>query len=143
MSTLDRAIQIAAKAHENQKDRYGQTYILHPLKLMEEMDTITEKIVAILHDVIEDSDWTLGNLRREKFSEEIVVAVDCLTRRESEHYMDYIGRLRKNPLARKVKLADLEHNMNLTRLDQITETDFERMIRYHKSWIILKNEEKG
>ena len=98
------------------------------------MDSVQEKIVAILHDVVEDSDWTLEALGKAGFSAEIITAVDCMSRREDEPYMKYIERLRSNKIARKVKLADLEDNMDLRRIDQLSENDFERFKKYHLAW---------
>jgi len=138
MSTLDKAILIAAQAHQDQKDRYGKPYILHPIRLMMNVDSETEKIVAMLHDVVEDSNWTLENLRAEGFSAEVIIAVDCLTKREDEQYFDYIERIKTNPIAQKVKLADLEDNMDLRRIDNLTEKDLQRMERYHSAWKKLK-----
>jgi len=141
MSTIDKAILIAAQAHAGQKDRFGKPYILHPIRLMMNVDSELEQIVAILHDVVEDSDWTLEALRQEGFSAEIISAVDCITKRNSEPYMDYIERLRSNSIARKVKLADLEHNMDLRRIDQVTAYDLERLKKYHLAWRILNEDE--
>jgi len=138
MSTLDKAILIAAEAHQDQKDRYGNPYILHPIRLMMKMESETEKIVAILHDVVEDSDWTFDQLRRKGFSEEIISAVDRLTKRENEPYFEYIERTKQNSTALKVKLADLEDNMDLQRIEQISEKDLKRLERYHQAWKLLK-----
>lgn len=136
MSTLDKAIRIAAEVHEGQRDRYGSAYILHPIRVMMRVDSEVEKIAAILHDVVEDSDWTLADLQREGFSDEVVTAVDCLTKRDeqNEPYMAYIDRVLTNPVAIKVKLADLEDNMDLTRIAIMTERDPERLTRYHQAW---------
>jgi len=141
MSTLDKAIFIAAQAHIGQKDRYGKPYILHPARLMMNVDSDAEKIVAILHDVVEDSDWTLEQLRKEGFSSGIITAVDCVTRRDDEPYMDYIERLRSNKIARKVKLADLKDNMDLRRIDKLSNIDLERLKKYHLAWRILMDDE--
>ncbi|MBN2222717.1 MAG: GTP pyrophosphokinase [Vallitaleaceae bacterium] len=134
MSTLDKAILIAAQAHAGQKDRSGKPYILHPIRLMMNVDSDEEKVVAILHDVVEDSDWTLDGLREEGFSDEIITAVDCITKRDNEPYMNYIERLISNNIARRVKLADLEDNMDLRRIDQIANHDVERFKRNHLAW---------
>lgn len=142
MSTLDKAIRIAAQAHEGQLDRYGEPYILHPFRVMSRVHSEDEKMAAILHDVIEDSDWTLEALSNEDFSAIVLKAVDDLTRRDGEDYMDYINRLKSNPIARRVKLADLEDNMDLRRLNTISKKDVERLARYHEAWIILKKIEE-
>ncbi len=130
MATLERALVIAAEAHQGTTDKGGAPYILHPLRLMHQMTTSDERIVALLHDVVEDSPWTLDALRAEGFPEEIVSAVDGLTRREGETYDNFIGRGVTNPLARRVKLADIEDNMDVRRLGEFCEKDLERLQRY-------------
>jgi (p)ppGpp synthase/HD superfamily hydrolase len=138
MSTLDKAIRIAAQLHEGQLDRYGAPYISHPLRVMARVTTDDEKMAAVLHDVIEDSEWTLDDLRKEGFSAVVLKAVDDLTRRAGEDYLNYIERLKPNPIARKVKLADLEDNMDLRRLPTLAAKDIERLARYHRVWVMLK-----
>jgi (p)ppGpp synthase/HD superfamily hydrolase len=138
---LDRAILIAAQAHLRQRDRVGAPYILHPLRMMLRFNTETEMIVAALHDVVEDNpDWNFDRLRQEGFSEEIVQAVDHLTRRKQESYEEFVERTSQNELARRVKLADLKDNMDLTRLNSLTEDDKRRLERYHRAWVKLSNE---
>jgi (p)ppGpp synthase/HD superfamily hydrolase len=132
---LDKAILIAARAHLGQKDKVGKPYVLHPLRMMLRFQSEPEMIVAVLHDVVEDSpDWDFERLRAEGFSEEIVEAVDHLTRREEESYEEFVERSGHNPLARRVKLADLEDNMDLTRLKKLGSSDKARLARYHKAW---------
>lgn len=109
-SPVERAIEIAIEAHAGQRDRAGQPYILHPLRVMLAQDDDASRVVAVLHDVVEDSDWTPDDLRREGFPEGIIVALDALTRREGEPYMDYIDRAGANQTAREVKIADLRDN---------------------------------
>ncbi len=139
MDDLEKAIKIAFEAHLNQKDRSGEPYILHPLYVMMKMDTHESRIVAILHDVIEDTAWSLEALDKEGFSKEILSAIDHITRRKGESYVDYIKRLAANPLARKVKLADLEHNMDLRRLKKVTPQDISRIEdRYKPALDVLK-----
>ena len=133
MATLERALVIAAEAHQGALDKGGAPYILHPLRLMHQMTTVDEQIVALLHDVVEDSPWTLDALCAEGFSEEVVAAVDGLTRREGETYDDFIARGVTNPLARRVKRADIEDNMDLRRLGEIGEKDLERLQRYQRA----------
>lgn len=133
MATLERALVIAAEAHQGTTDKGGAPYILHPLRLMQQMTTTDERIVALLHDVVEDSPWTLDALRAEGFFEEVVSAVDGLTRREGESYEDFIERGAANPLARRVKLADIEDNMDVRRLVEIGEKDLERLQRYQRA----------
>ena len=134
---LDKAIQCAVKAHAGQKDKAGAPYILHPLRIMMKMDSQAGMIAAMLHDVVEDSSVTLADLRAEGFSDEVIAAVDHLTRREGEAYEIFINRLRHNPLAVKVKLADLEDNMDIRRIENVTERDIERIQKYQAAWEIL------
>lgn len=130
---LERAVKLAEKAHQGQLDKGGQPYILHARRVMERCGTEEEKITAILHDVMEDTPYTPDDLRREGFSEEILVALLCLTRREGEDYMRYIERVCKNPLAVRVKYADLEDNMDLRRIPEPTEGDFARLEKYKRA----------
>src|SRR5262252_4801617 len=102
LELLEKAIGIAVGAHKGQKDRYGAPYILHPLRVMTCVQTTREKTVAILHDVVEDTDWTFEKLRAERFPDEIISALDCLTKREKEPYEDLVKRSAANPLARPV-----------------------------------------
>ena len=134
MSLLERAILLAVQAHRGQVDRSGAPYILHPLRVMLRVETENERIAAVLHDVVEDTDWTLDGLRAEGFPEEVVQAVDCLTRREGESYDDRVARAAANPIARRVKLADLEDNMDARRLARWSEEDAARFERYHRAW---------
>jgi (p)ppGpp synthase/HD superfamily hydrolase len=137
MNMLEKAILLAAQAHQGQKDKAGAPYILHPLRMMLQMGSETEMVVAVLHDVLEDTPWTLENLRGEGFSTEVLEALDCLTRRTGENYDDFITRVAGNQLARKVKLADLEDNLNLRRLEILTDQDKARLTRYHQAWLLL------
>jgi (p)ppGpp synthase/HD superfamily hydrolase len=138
MADLDKAILIAVKAHFGQKDRYRQPYILHPLRVMIRVKSEEEKIVAVLHDVVEDSDLTIEDLEKEGFSAEIVRAVDCLTKREGEPYEAHVKRARQNRLALPVKIADLEDNMDPQRMGVLSDEDKMRMARYHRTWTSLK-----
>lgn len=142
MSNLAKAITIAAAAHQNQLDKNGTAYILHPIRVMLKMDGNLLKTAAILHDVVEDTDWTLDMLRSEGFSERIIELIDLLTRRDSESYDDYIERIRSDGNAVKIKLADLEDNMDLTRLPSLSENDFTRLARSHKNWLKLQEDLK-
>ena len=113
---INKAIDIAYSAHQGQKDKSGRPYFLHPVVVASQMDTESEVCVALLHDVIEDTDVTLGELQA-IFPEEITQAVKVLTHKEGVDYLDYIREIKSNPIARKVKLADLNHNSDITRLD--------------------------
>lgn len=134
---LDKALEIAIKAHSGQKDKVGAPYILHPLRIMMKMDTTEERIVAALHDVIEDSDITLEDLREAGFHKSILEAVDGLTRRKGEDYEAYVERASSIPLAKRIKIADLEDNMNFRRLNNLMEKDAARMLRYQKAYRYL------
>ena len=133
MATLERAIEIARQAHAGQVDKGCADYIGHPLRVMERGENEEQKIVGILHDVVEDSDWTFEMLEAEGFSGEIVDALRCVTKQsEDEDYDAFISRIITNPLAIKVKLYDLEDNMDLSRLKFITEADIARCEKYKR-----------
>ena len=130
---LDRAIELAKQHHEGQTDKAGKPYIEHPLRVMNQVESEEEKIVAVLHDIVEDTNISLNDLRNEGFSEEVVSAVECLTKQDGENYDSYIERISFNPLAVKIKLADLEDNRDLTRLPEVTDKDLERLEKYDKA----------
>jgi len=135
---LETAIAIAVGAHHGQKDRNGAPYILHPLRVMARVDTDAEKTVAILHDVVEDTGWTFEQLAKEGFPNEILEPLKCVTKREGENYEDFVKRSASNELARRVKLADLEDNMDIRRMSTISEKDNERFRKYLRAWRFLK-----
>lgn len=130
---LEKAILIAVNAHQGQVDKAGKPYILHPLRLMFSREDETERICAVLHDVIEDTDISIDYIRNEGFSEEILAALDALTKRSKESYDEFIGRILKNKTACHVKLADLRDNMDLSRIENPTEKDYERLKKYRKA----------
>ncbi|HJN68199.1 MAG: HD domain-containing protein [Candidatus Marinimicrobia bacterium] len=130
---LGRAIELAKQHHKGQTNKAGKPYIEHPLRVMNQMKSEEEKIVAVLHDIVEDTDISLNDLRNEGFSEEVVSAVECLTKQVGENYDSYIERISFNPLAVKIKLADLEDNRDLTRLPQVTDMNLERLEKYEKA----------
>ena len=141
MSTLERAIEIATEAHQGQLDKAGKDYIGHPLRVMAMGRTLDEKIVGVLHDVIEDSDWTFDMLQNEGFSPEVIEALRCVTKTsENENYDDFIDRIRKNPLATAVKLNDLTDNMDIRRLPYLSDKDVKRLKRYLKAYKRLTGE---
>ena len=127
---LERAIEIAAGAHRGQQDKAGEPFILHPLRVMNACSTRPEQIVAVLHDLVEDSELTLEDLRREGISEDLVAAVDAMTRREGETYVDFVDRTARNPIARTVKIADLRDNLDMTRLADPTQSDLQPSQKY-------------
>ena len=137
LELLEKAIAIAVDAHRGQKDRYDAPYILHPLRVMSRLQSPTEKTVAVLHDVVEDTDWTFEDLRDEGFPEPILEALDCLTKRDGEPYEKLVKRSAANPLARRVKIADLEDNMDVRRLPQISPKDSGRFRKYLAAWRTL------
>lgn len=139
MNQLEKAIKIALQAHEKQVDKAGKTYLLHPLRLMVQMPTEELQIIAVLHDVVEDSEFTFEDLIKEGFSAEIIEALRALTKLENEDYADFIKRVKDNPLAIPVKLADLKDNSNLARLPNPTEIDLERVKKYQKAIDFLKH----
>ena len=141
MSTLQRAIEIATEAHQGQLDKAGRNYIGHPLRVMEMGKTENEKIVGVLHDVIEDSDWTFEKLTEEGFSDEVIAALKCVTKTsENENYDDFIARVKKNPLAAAVKINDLTDNMDIRRLPYLSDKDVKRLKKYLKAYKRLTGE---
>lgn len=134
---LDKAIIIAVNAHRSQLDKGGDDYILHPIRVMSKLKTETERIVGVLHDVIEDTDVTYNDLIDEGFSEEVIEALKNLTRGENEGYFDFINRANLNNIARAVKLADLEDNMDIKRIKDPSDKDFSRIKKYMKAKKIL------
>ena len=131
---LDEALALAVRAHAGQQDKVGRPYILHPLRVMLRLETERAMPVAALHDVVEDSDVTLADLRAMGFAKAIIEAVDCLTKRPGESYAARIERAAANPLARQVKIADLEDNMQLRRQHGLVKHDRARMARYAKAY---------
>ncbi|MEW6265914.1 MAG: GTP pyrophosphokinase [Thermodesulfobacteriota bacterium] len=118
-------------------DKVGQPYILHPLRVMLRLDSLTEKMVGVLHDLIEDTGWTLEKLTGQGYPPEVIVALDRLTRRPKEEYEDFIERLKNDSLARRVKLADLEDNLDVSRLPEITSRDLARLDKYRRAREVL------
>jgi (p)ppGpp synthase/HD superfamily hydrolase len=135
---FEQALEIALKAHGGQRDKAGAPYILHPLRLAMRMEGTLDMSAALLHDVVEDSETSLDDLRIAGFPEQVIGAVDALTRRSGESYDDFIGRVGANAIARKVKLADLEDNMNMARLPGLQPKDLERLAKYHRAYQTLK-----
>lgn len=134
MPTLEDAIALAMEAHRGQRDKSGEPYVLHVLRVMLRLDTEAERTVAALHDVVEDTGRTLDDLRSLGYSEEVVTAVACVTKREGEAYEDFVERAASDPIARRVKLADLEDNMDLRRLTAVRPKDADRLDRYVRAW---------
>ena len=140
MLLSQQALAIAKDAHKGQVDKAGMNYIQHPLFVASLVEGELAKTVALLHDVVEDSDWTLEDLRKEGLPEEVVQAVAILTKKRNENYEEYILRVKQNPLARQVKLADLQHNSDLSRLANVTDRDRKRVAKYQKAIAFLSEE---
>ena len=134
MSTLDRAIEIASSAHAGQTDKGGAPYIEHPLRVMARCIGNDAKIVAVLHDVVEDCpDWGFERLRAEGFSEAVLAGLDSVTKRNGEDYDTFVQRAGRNALGREVKLADLADNSDISRLPAVTEQDLARLEKYRRA----------
>jgi (p)ppGpp synthase/HD superfamily hydrolase len=133
--TLEDAIVLATNAHKGQKDRNDEPYVMHPIRVMAQLWGHDERMVAVLHDIIEDTDVTLDDLRKAGYPDRIVEAVDAISRRKDagESFSQYIQRVRKNPLATKVKIADLKDNSNLDRLPKVEAFDLKRLDRYNRA----------
>lgn len=134
LPSLEDAIALAARAHAGQLDKAGQPYILHPIRVMLSVHELSERILAILHDTVEDTSVTFDELRALGYPEEILVALDSVTRRENESYEDFVARSAANDIGRRVKLADLADNMDLRRLPQVKDNDSNRLERYQRAW---------
>jgi len=137
--SLERAIAIAAAAHEGQVDKGGAPYILHPLKVMLRVNTLEERIVAVLHDVVEDCGVSLDDLRKEGFSETVLTAIASVTKAPGESYEAFVERAAQNPIGRVVKLADLEENSDLSRIAQPSWEDQERVEKYRRAMGVLRS----
>lgn len=132
------ATEIAIEAHKGQVDKAGEDYILHPLRVSSMCETTEEKVVAVLHDTIEDTFVTRQYLEDKGFSALIIDAVESVTRQSNEHYSSFIKRCAKNPIGRVVKMNDLKDNMDLTRLNVIRHVDLERLRKYHDAYKYLE-----
>lgn len=143
LELLEKAIAIAVDAHRGQKNRYGSPYILHPLRVMARVASPAEKIVAVLHDVLEDSDYTLHDLKADGFGPDILEALQSVTKREGEEYEAFVQRSGANPLGRRVKLTDLEDNMDIRRAPEVTDEVRHRLEKYLKAWKWLSSGKPG
>ncbi len=132
------AMNIAFKAHLNQVDKNGYPYIAHPIHLAETMSSESATIVALLHDVVEDSEVTFDDIKNFGFSIEIIEALKLLTHDKNADYTEYIKNINSNPLAKEVKIADLKHNMDLTRIENVSEKDIARASKYKKALDFLE-----
>jgi (p)ppGpp synthase/HD superfamily hydrolase len=132
MSTIEKAVEIAAKNHAGEVDKAGAPYLLHPLRLMFAVKSPFEKMAAVLHDVVEDTPVTLDDLRNEGFHTDVIDAIEALTKRSGESRIEAAARAAANPIARVVKLADVTDNMDLGRIAEPADKDFERLKEYVK-----------
>ena len=132
-------MKICFEVHKEQVDKSGLPYVFHPFHLAEQMDDEFSTVVALLHDVVEDGDISLEDLQKE-FPNEVVVAIALMTHDPSVNYFEYVLKIKKNPIARKVKLADLHHNSDKTRVDIVTERDEARYQKYQKAIELLTND---
>ena len=137
MSTLERAIEIAANCHAGQTDKGDQPYILHPLRVMMSLDSRDTRIAAVLHDTVEDGDWTLRGLSEEGFDPQVIAAIDALTHRDGETYMDYVRRAAADPIAAAVKRADLADNLDLSRIPAPARKDLDRADKYRRALALI------
>ncbi|KAA8787100.1 HD domain-containing protein [Paenibacillus amylolyticus] len=137
---IELAISVALQAHKGQLDKGGHPYILHPLAVMNRVESMEEKIVAVLHDVIEDSEVTIEELRGLGFSEEILTAIQLLTRSTEDSYEEFIEKTTTNRVARNVKIADIKENMDISRIKNPTEEDVHRLEKYRKALERLERE---
>ncbi|MHC1768995.1 MAG: GTP pyrophosphokinase [Verrucomicrobiia bacterium] len=143
MSLLEQTIAIAVEAHREDQDRAGQPYILHPLRVMFRLETEEERTVAVLHDVVEDHGdvWPMERLRELGFPAHLLEALNCVTKRSGETYEQFVERSASNPIARRVKLADLEDNMDVRRMSEVSEEGRARLNRYLAAYRRLRNVE--
>lgn len=132
-----KALRLCFEAHKDQLDKSGLPYVFHPFHLAEQMDTEETVCVALLHDVVEDTDYTLEDLIAMGFPKPVTDALALMTHDENVPYLDYVAKLKDNPVAQQVKLADLKHNSDLTRLDRIDEKALERVEKYRKAMELL------
>ena len=136
-SLTKKALQLSFEAHKNQVDKSGMPYVYHPFHLAEQMKTEETVIVALLHDVVEDTDYTLDNIRAMGFPDSVVKALALMTHDKSVPYMDYVAKIKDNPIAKAVKLADLKHNSDLTRLEMVDEKALKRVEKYTEAIELL------
>lgn len=137
-----KAMQLCFDSHKEQVDKSGMPYIFHPLILAEQMNTEETTIVALLHDVVEDTSITLEDLRSMGFEHTVLEAINLMTHKKGVPYMEYVAAIKENPIARQVKIADLRHNSTLSRLDAVGQRDLERVAKYKKALDFLTDDEK-
>ena len=134
-----KAMKLCFEAHKDQVDKSGMPYVFHPFHVAEQMTDEATTIVALLHDVVEDTDYTLEDIAAEGFGKDILEAVALMTHEDDVPYLDYVAKLKENPIARAVKLADLAHNSDLSRIGEIDEETKQRLEKYKKARAILES----
>ena len=140
MKLIEKSLHIALRAYAGKTDKAGREYILHPLRVMAKMKTELEMSAALLHDVLEDSDITAWELLAEGIPAEVVDAVQYLSKREGEDYQDFVARAKQNRIAARVKIADIEDNIDVLRLTSLDEKDLARIQKYHMAWHLLQED---
>ena len=130
---LIKAFLLCMVKHWKQKDKAGKRYVWHPIHVMINVKGYNEKIVALLHDIVEDTEVTVPDLKNLKFSKEVIEAVDVITKKKDQEYFSYLKSIKDNSIAKKVKIEDLKHNSDLKRLRSITQKDIDRAIKYKKA----------
>ena len=134
-----KALNLCFEAHKNQVDKSGLPYVFHPAHVAEQMTDEATTMVALLHDVVEDTDYTLEDLAAEGFGEDILEAVALMTHEDDVPYLDYVAKLKDNPIARAVKLADLAHNSDLSRIGEVDDETKQRLEKYKKAIALLND----
>ena len=133
MPTLEDAISLAAEAHAGQTDKAGAPYVLHLLRVMQAQTTKEAMMVGVLHDLVEDTDFSFDDLRERGYPDEVIEALRHVTKQDGEPYQEFAERAGQHPVARQIKIADLEDNMDVTRLDEISEEDANRLAKYRRA----------
>ena len=137
-SETKKALRLCFEAHKEQVDKSGMPYVFHPFHLAEQMQDEVTTVVALLHDVVEDTDYTIADLTDMGFSREVTDALSLLTHDDEVPYMDYVALIKNNPVAKDVKIADLKHNSDTTRLDVVDEKVLQRVEKYKKALALLE-----
>ena len=132
-----KALKLCFEAHKEQVDKSGMPYVFHPFHLAEQMQTEETTVVALLHDLVEDTNYTIKDLTSMGFDKNITDAIALMTHADDVEYMDYVREIKNNPIAKAVKLADLKHNSDLTRLDVVDEKALSRREKYLKAIKLL------
>lgn len=136
------ALKLCFEAHKEQIDKSGMPYVFHPFHLAEQMTDEETTIVALLHDVVEDTDYTIDSLREMGFNEAVLEAIELMTHDDDTPYMDYVAKIKTNSIAKAVKLADLKHNSDITRLEIVTNNDQKRVDKYLQAIELLEEKEE-